>query len=174
MSEARAGHDTGKRPTLPPNWFIRFAWAFHRAVFRWTGGRRGLWKATPKNWGTFRLHTVGRTSGKERIAILGYHEDGPNIVTVAMNGWMEGDPAWWLNLQANPDATVEIGGVAREVRGRLASEQEAEEGWRRFVAASAQYTEYRSATSRQIPIIILEPRQESGQRNVPKEPPPDP
>ena len=85
---------------MPPNWFIRIAWATHRAAFRLTGGRRGLWRATPEKW-DIRL-IIGRKSGKERIAILGYHEDGPNIVTVAMNGWMEGDPAWWVNLQASP------------------------------------------------------------------------
>jgi hypothetical protein len=92
MTEASG--TTEKRPRMPPSWFIRGAWAVHRAIYRWTGGRRGLWRATPEKWGTFRLHTIGRKSGKERIAILGYHEDGPNIVTVAMNGWMEGDPAW--------------------------------------------------------------------------------
>ena len=55
-----------------------------------------------------RLTTVGRRSGKERGAILGYYEDGPNLVTTAMNGWSEGEPAWWLTLLAHPDATVEL------------------------------------------------------------------
>jgi hypothetical protein len=53
------------------------------------------------------LTTIGRRTGKERNAILGYYEDGPNLVTMAMNGWAEPEPAWWLNLQAHPDATVE-------------------------------------------------------------------
>ena len=51
-----------------------------------------------------RLTTVGRRSGKERVAILGYCEDGPNLVTIAMNGWIDAEPAWWLNLQASPEA----------------------------------------------------------------------
>ena len=49
--------------------------------------------------------TVGRRSGQERVAILGYIEDGPNLVTPAMNGWADPEPAWLLNLRANPAAT---------------------------------------------------------------------
>jgi len=96
----------GAPPRLPPKWFIRFAWVIHRAIYRVTGGRRGLWQPAPGKWGTFRLTTIGRKTGREREAILGYYEDGPNLVTMAMNGWMEAEPAWWLNLQARPDATV--------------------------------------------------------------------
>jgi F420H(2)-dependent quinone reductase len=53
-----------------------------------------------------RLKTVGRRSGRERVAILGYLEDGRNLITPAMNGWADPEPAWLLNLQAHPDATV--------------------------------------------------------------------
>lgn len=145
---------TGKRPTLPPNWFIRFAWAVHRAIFRWSGGRRGLWRATPEKWGTFRLHTVGRTSGKERVAILGYHEDGPNIVTVAMNGWMEGDPAWWLNLQAKPDATIELKGRTMAVHARAALGEERDRLWQLFPDATPFVSHRKTETA----IVVLEPR----------------
>ena len=159
---------------IPPRWVYRAGWWLHGLVDRLSGGR--LSTAPPRNGkvGVLFLSTMGRRSGAIRRNALNYLERDDDLLLIASNAGAANDPAWWLNLQANPDATVEIGGVAREVRGRLASEQEAEEGWRRFVAASAQYTEYRSATSRQIPIIILEPRQESGQRNVPKEPPSDP
>ena len=59
--------------------------------------------STPEGkWGTLVLHSVGRRSGKEREAILGYVEDGPNLVTMAMNGWADPEPAWWLNLQDVP------------------------------------------------------------------------
>ena len=67
-----------------------------------------------------RLRTIGRRTGEERSAILGYFEDGPNLVTLAMNGWAEGEPAWWLNLQAHPDATVDLVGGPRKVRARAA------------------------------------------------------
>lgn len=144
----------GKRPWLPPSWFIRTAWAAHRAIYRLTGGRRGLWNATPEKWGTFRLHTVGRKSGKERIAILGYHEDGPNIVTVAMNGWMEGDPAWWVNLQANPDATIELKGRRMEVHGRAAVGEERERLWKLFPDSDL-FVPHRQTET---PVVVLEPR----------------
>ena len=68
-----------------------------------------------------RLKTIGRRSGQERKAILGYFEDGPNLVTMAMNGWGEPEPAWWLNLQANPDTTVELPDGPRAVHGRAAT-----------------------------------------------------
>ena len=107
-------------PKLPPRWFIRAAWVVHRAIHRFTGGRRGL--AHPKgpggNFGLLRLKTVGRRSGTERAAIIGYVEDGANLVTLAMNGWDEKDPAWWLNLRAQPDATVELKGGANPRRAR--------------------------------------------------------
>ena len=64
-----------------------------------------------------RLRTVGRRTGEERMAILGYYEDGPDLVTLAMNGWADGEPAWWLNLQAHPDATVNLVDGPRAVQG---------------------------------------------------------
>jgi deazaflavin-dependent oxidoreductase (nitroreductase family) len=64
-----------------------------------------------------RLTTIGRRSGQERSVILGYFEDSPNLVTVAMNGWADPDPAWWLNLRAHPQATVDLAEGRRQVRG---------------------------------------------------------
>jgi len=121
-----------RKPFLPPRWFIRGAWVVHRAIHRFTGGRRGL--AHPKGpggqFGYLRLKTVGRRSGQQRAAILGYVEDGPNLVTLAMNGWGTADPAWWLNLRAQPDATVELkGGLERRVRAREATGDERRRLW---------------------------------------------
>ncbi len=85
---------------------MRLAWYTHRGVYRLTRGRLGLWRPKGDRWGTARLTTIGRRSGAERSVMVGYFEDGPNLVTMAMNGWAEGEPAWWLNLQANPIAAV--------------------------------------------------------------------
>jgi deazaflavin-dependent oxidoreductase (nitroreductase family) len=146
---------TGDRSArLPPNWFIRIAWAIHRAIFRLTGGRRGLWRATPDRWGTLRLHTVGRRSGQERIAILGYHEDGPNLVTLAMNGWMEAEPAWWLNLQAQPEATIELKGGTLAVRARAATGDERARLWALFAEAD----KYAWRRPTETAVVVLEPR----------------
>ena len=106
---------TKRSPFLPPRWFIRAAWAVHRALYAITGGRLGLGKPTETSYGTLRLHTTGRKSGAERVAMLGYFEDGPNLFTLAMNGWGEPEPAWWLNLQASPDATIDLPDGHREI-----------------------------------------------------------
>jgi hypothetical protein len=64
--------DTTKTPSVPPRWFVRTAWVVHRAMYRLTFGRIGLWPPKPNRWGTMRMTTVGRRSGREREAILGY------------------------------------------------------------------------------------------------------
>ena len=73
---------TAKTPRLPPRWFIRVAWAVHRAVYRVFRGRVGLWRPRPNGWGTLRLTTTGRRSGRQRSVIIGYFEDGPNLVSL--------------------------------------------------------------------------------------------
>jgi deazaflavin-dependent oxidoreductase (nitroreductase family) len=111
-----------------------------------------------------RLSTVGRRSGRRRVAILGYLEDGPNLVTPAMNGWAEPEPAWWLNLQANPGATVELPGGRREVTARAATGDERARLWARFTElGTAAYTDASAALrSRETAVVVLEPRAGAG------------
>ena len=123
---------TERKASLPPRWFIRAAWVVHRAIYSVTGGRLGLRRVTPTTWGMMRLETIGRKSGKPRVAILGYYEDGPNLVTMAMNGWGEPEPAWWLNLQAHPDTTVVLPDGRRTVRGRAATPEERPRLWEKW------------------------------------------
>jgi hypothetical protein len=85
---------------VPPRWFVVAAWHVHRWMVRVTGGRKGLWPPRPEKWGALRLTTRGRRSGEPRSVIIGYYEEGPNLVAIAMNGWGANEPAWWLNLQA--------------------------------------------------------------------------
>ena len=68
-----------------------------------------------------RLTAVGRRTGPERSVILGYFEDGPDLVTLAMNGWAAADPAWWLNLQAHPHAPVQLVDGRRDVVAHAAT-----------------------------------------------------
>jgi len=143
-----------------PRWIVRSIWIGHRAAFRLTGGRFGLRTAEDTRWGMLRLRSTGRRTGKERIAIVGFIEDGPNVVVPAMNGWADPEPAWWLNLQANPDATVELpDGSSRAVRARAAVGDERERLWRRFVGlGSAAFTDASAALrSRETAIVVLEP-----------------
>jgi deazaflavin-dependent oxidoreductase (nitroreductase family) len=106
-----------------------------------------------------RLRTIGRRSGSERIAFLAYFEDGPNIVTMAMNGWGEPEPAWWLNLQANPDTIVELPGGPRSVRGRAATPEERPRLWARWAAydGPANLDSWASRLPRETAVVILEP-----------------
>jgi deazaflavin-dependent oxidoreductase (nitroreductase family) len=147
---------------LPPRWFIRSAWVIHRALYNVTGGRRGLWPPTNKNWGTMRLHSTGRRSGAERLAILAYFEDGPNLVTLAMNGWGAPEPKWWLNLQAHPDATVDLkGGQTRAVRARIATADERPRLWERWHQFNGEHMEsWAARRHKETAVVVFEPRQE--------------
>ena len=147
-----------KGPRLPPRWFIRTAWVVHRAMYRLTGGRRGLWPPKPDKWGTLRLTTTGRRTGKERSAILGYYEDGPNVVTLAMNGWAEPEPAWWLNLQTQPDARIVLADGSREVRGRVAEGDERARLWAKWREMGDDVDGYAIRRSTETAVVILEPR----------------
>jgi deazaflavin-dependent oxidoreductase (nitroreductase family) len=149
-----------RRASLPPRWFIRAAWVIHRAIYSLTRGRLGLRPATAKTWGMMRMTTVGRRSGQARKAILGYFEDGPNLVTMAMNGWGEPEPAWWLNLQANPDTTVELNDGRRAVHGRAATPDERPRLWARWGEYDGEEN-LKSWSSRrpgETAVVILEPR----------------
>jgi deazaflavin-dependent oxidoreductase (nitroreductase family) len=143
---------------LPPRWVIRSAWVIHRAILRFTGGRRGLWSPSPGKWGTMRLTTVGRRSGRSREAILGYYEDGPNLVTMAMNGWGAPEPAWWLNLQAQPDVSVRLADGERPVRGRAAVGEERTRLWQLWANHDARLDSYAKRRPRETAVVVLEPR----------------
>jgi deazaflavin-dependent oxidoreductase (nitroreductase family) len=109
-----------------------------------------------------RLTTVGRRSGQSRVAIVGYYEDGPNLVTLAMNGWAEAEPAWWLNLQAQPDTTVELKDGLRAVRGRAATGEERDRLWARWGEFSPDYDARAAMRSGKTAIVVLEPRTGAG------------
>jgi deazaflavin-dependent oxidoreductase (nitroreductase family) len=149
-----------KSPRLPPRWFVRIAWMVHRAIHRLTGKRRGLWTPRADKWGAMQLTTVGRKTGKVRQAILGYYEDGPNLVTMAMNGWGEAEPAWWLNLQAQPDVTVELKTGTRAVRGRAAEGEERERLWARWRDFGDDVDGFAARRPSETAVVVLEPRAE--------------
>jgi deazaflavin-dependent oxidoreductase (nitroreductase family) len=118
---------------LPPRPLIKVFWRLHRAAYRITGGRFGLNRPeTGEKFGMMRLTTVGRKSGKSRVAIVGYYEDGANLVTLAMNGWGDAEPAWWLNLQASPETAVDLDDGRRAVRARAATGIERDRLWVKF------------------------------------------
>ena len=146
----------------PPRFVVRTFWLLHRAMYRLSGGRLGLSRPkTGTRFGTMRLTTLGRRSGQRRVAIIGFYEDGPNLVTLAMNGWADAEPAWWLNLQATPDATVDLADGSREVRARAATEGERERLWATFSDYPGWGSDIGSLAarrSRETAIVVLEPR----------------
>jgi deazaflavin-dependent oxidoreductase (nitroreductase family) len=146
-------------PPAVPRWIVKTIWTLHRTAYSVTGGRFGLREPGPGRWGMLRLTTTGRRSGLRRAAILGYLEDGPNLVVPAMNGWAEADPAWWLNLQANPEATVELPTGPRQVVARAAEPMERDRLWALFVAVGSSAYTHASERQRGRPtaIAILEP-----------------
>lgn len=147
-----------RAPRKPPPWFIHAAWRVHRALNKLSGGRF-LWTTSNKRgWGALRLTTVGRRSAQERSVIVGYLEDGPNFVLVAMNGWDEGHPAWYLNLKAHPEAVVHLPDAdPRRVRARQVEGEERERLWRRWTAVQQDYDGFASQRSTETPVIVLEP-----------------
>ena len=145
-----------RAPRLPPRWFVRLVWYAHRALYRVTGGRAGLWRARSNRWGTLRLTTTGRRSNQERSVILGYLEDGPNLVTMAMNGWADGEPAWWLNLQAHPNARVDLADGPRSVKARAAAGAERSRLWAKWREVEPSVDAYAALRSSETAVVILE------------------
>ncbi|UYN83029.1 MAG: nitroreductase family deazaflavin-dependent oxidoreductase [Microcella sp.] len=148
---------------IPPRWFIRAAWRVHRMIYRLSNRRRGLRRPTPTQYGMMALRTTGRRTGDERLAIVAYLDDGDNLVTMAMNGWQQAPPAWWLNLQEQPEAHVELRGepTPRPVRARAAVGAEHDRLWaafRELADEGADLDALARLRSSATPLVVLEPR----------------
>jgi deazaflavin-dependent oxidoreductase (nitroreductase family) len=104
------------------------------------------------------LTTTGRRSGRPRTVPLCYVEDDGDFAVIASNGGSVADPAWFGNLTADPDATVEIRGRTVPVRAEVAEGEERERLWRALTALLGVYDSYREKTSRTIPVVRLRPR----------------
>jgi F420H(2)-dependent quinone reductase len=131
----------------------------HIALYRRTGGRFG---GHLPGWPSARillLDHVGARSGGRRTSPLMYHEEGDVLAVAASKAGQPTNPAWFHNLKANPDTTIQIGSTVRNVRARVATDEERERLWPEFVAFYPGYEFYqRNAKGRRIPIVILDPR----------------
>ncbi len=158
QEEVTARSDDSNQPRLPPRWFVHGAWRVHRALYKLSGGRFLWTTANKRGWGAMRLTTIGRKSGQERSVIVGYVEDGPNLVLLAMNGWDEGHPSWWLNLKAHPDAVVQLSGRApRWVHALQVWGEERDRLWQRWAAVQPELDGFAGLRSTETPVIVLEP-----------------
>ncbi|MGH2856456.1 MAG: nitroreductase family deazaflavin-dependent oxidoreductase [Solirubrobacteraceae bacterium] len=128
----------------------------HVWAYRATGGAVG--GRFPGGARALLLDHIGARSGVRRTTPLLYVPDDPDVVLVASKGGHPRNPAWYHNLMANPDVTVQIGSERRAVRARLADAAERERLWPMAVATYAGYRGYQERTARQIPLVILAPR----------------
>jgi deazaflavin-dependent oxidoreductase (nitroreductase family) len=128
----------------------------HTQIYRATHGLIGhRFPGTPP---ILLLDHVGAKSAAKRTSPLAYIEDGRDVVIVASKGGNPQHPAWYHNLVANPDTTIQIGSRRRPVHARVATPRERERLWPKAIEAYAGYRGYQERTDRQIPLVILQPR----------------
>ena len=137
------------------NLALKLGTLVHSRVYRATGGKLlGRMGKSP----ILILNTVGRKSGKKRATPLLYAVDGEDFVIIASKGGAPSHPAWYLNLKANPDVTVEV--ADREVR--VGAEEvdgvQKERLWKRMAEMYPTYDDYQNKTKRKIPLLVLHPR----------------
>jgi deazaflavin-dependent oxidoreductase (nitroreductase family) len=127
--------------------------AEHVQKYRETGGEEGHdWQGTQ----TLILTTTGRRSGEERSTPLIYGRSGDDHVVVASKGGADDPPAWFLNLEADPKAEIQVKAERFPVRSRVATPEEKPGLWATMVAEWPAYDEYQQKTEREIPVVVLE------------------
>jgi deazaflavin-dependent oxidoreductase (nitroreductase family) len=129
----------------------------HTAVYRASGGRIGH-RLPGMRAPMLLLDHVGAKSGRKRTSPLLYMTDGDDIVIVASKGGYPKHPAWFHNLKANPETTVQVGTERRDVRARVANAEERKRLWPRAIETYDGYEQYQARTQREIPLVILERR----------------
>ncbi len=135
-------------------WFTKL----HRALYRRTGGRLG---SRMMGLDMLLLTTIGRNSGRERTIPLACFPNDGDLVVVASNNGQDHHPAWWRNLEKNPDAHVRFGREQYRVRAIRARGEERNRLWPWVKQLNSRYAEYEKMTSREIPVVVLR-RVESG------------
>ena len=128
--------------------------ALHRALYRVSGGRVGA-----RVWGLpiVLLTTTGRQSGQRRTVPLCSLRQGESYVVIASYGGLDRAPSWWLNLQHDPHATLQLGRTTRNVVARETTAAERARLWAEVTRIAPGYLGYERRTSRRIPVVMLEP-----------------
>ena len=154
------GTQTTKPPRLPPVWFKHVFWRGHRLLFRFTGRARLVDPEEQARLGRDASHDDRPDVRQQRGVIVGYIEDGSTPVVLAMNGWDEGQPAWWLNLEAHPEAVVRLKGQPeRLVRARRTEGEERYPLWRLWAAVDEGLDAYAASRLADTPVVVFESRE---------------
>lgn len=134
---------------------LRWTGKLNTPLYRLSGGRIGgrVGRAP-----VLLLTTTGRKSGEQRTAPVVYLADGNNVVLINTNAGNAKIPAWSLNLEANPEAEVELGRKRRPVRARIAEGEERADLWRKHVEQFEGFDSYKQKLDREPSVWILEPR----------------
>lgn len=135
--------------------WIQWFWKVHPKLYRWSGGRIGN---RLMNMPVLLLTTRGRRSGLPRTRALMYLPDGENFVVIASYLGEQRHPDWWLNMQAHPEAEVQVGRRHITVVPRETEGEERERWWKAVVERQKDYAAYQERTDRKFPIIVLEPK----------------
>lgn len=146
-----------------PNALVDRSWpllrrlaAGHVALYRASGGRLG--HKPPGLPPMLLLDHVGARSGARRTMPLVYTRDGEDYVLVASKGGYPRHPAWFHNLKAHPDTTIQVGRRRIAVRAHVASDEERARLWPKCVATYAGFAGYQQRAPRTIPLVVLAPR----------------
>lgn len=134
---------------------IRLLGRVHAGLYRLTGGR---WFGAVGGGRILLLTTIGRRTGVPRTVPLLAVRDGDAYVVIGSQGGHDTHPAWYLNLRAEPFATVEIGREVRNVRAHELSGDDRERCWRALTSAYSGYAGYRERTTREFPVVGLDPQ----------------
>jgi deazaflavin-dependent oxidoreductase (nitroreductase family) len=141
---------------MPNDFGFKVMNTIHRGLLKISGGRLG-WEA--QHMPVLELTTTGRKSGRPHSVMLTSPvQDGTTLVVVASRGGGDQSPAWFLNLRDNPEVEVALKGAAKQrMRARTATPEERARLWPMVVADHKNYAAYQTKTSRQLPLVLLEP-----------------
>jgi deazaflavin-dependent oxidoreductase (nitroreductase family) len=135
-------------------WVFKQFMRFQIFMYRHSGGKMmGSLRGMP----VLLLTTVGRKTGKQHVAPVMYLRDGENYVVTASNNGADKHPGWFVNLQSNPQATIEVDNMTRGVLTHQASPEEKKRLWTQLVEQAPFFEDYQKKTTRDIPMVILQP-----------------
>ena len=133
----------------------------HVQLYREDPDKGHLWDSTfaggPGLLPTLLLSTTGRKSGRTSVLPLIYKKVGSGFVIIASKGGAPAHPAWYLNLVANPDCEIQVAHDHYRVTARTAEGDERETMWQQLAEIYPPYNDYQAATTRKIPVVVLDP-----------------